>query len=87
MSQRRFRIDQTLPFALEIYGPGGSVDLIWKAEAAAPFVIPARGERIQAMDAKGAHPEAFHEITGIEQVLWTASGMICSLTRVFTRPV
>lgn len=86
MGHRRFRIDQTAPFALEIYGPGGPTDLIWKAEAIAPFVIPCRGERIQPMDAKGAHPDLFHEITAIEQVIWTSGDLVCSVTRVFTRP-
>lgn len=86
MSQRRFKIDQSQPFALEIYGPGGSADLIWKAEGSAPFPVPARGERIQPMEAKGAHPDLFHEITRIEQVVWAGGATICSLTRVFTRP-
>lgn len=38
------------------------------------------------MEAKGAHPDLFHEITRIEQVVWAGGATICSLTRVFTRP-
>jgi hypothetical protein len=86
MSPRRFKIDQSRPFALAIYGPGGSMDLIWKAACAAPSTVPARGERIQPMEAKGARPDIFHAITKIEQVVWAGGDMGCSLTPVFTRP-
>ncbi|MFN9849951.1 MAG: hypothetical protein ACK56C_16480 [Alphaproteobacteria bacterium] len=86
MSPRRFKIDQSHPFALEIYGPGGSTDLIWKAECAAPLTVPARGGRIQPMEAKGARPDLFHEIARREQVVRAGGDTICSLTPVFTRP-
>ena len=50
------------------------------------FTVPARGERIQPMEAECAHPDLFHEITRREQVVRAEGDMICSLTPVFTRP-
>jgi hypothetical protein len=50
------------------------------------FTVPARGERIQPMEAECAHPDLFHEITRREQLVRAEGDMICSLTPVFTRP-
>jgi hypothetical protein len=38
------------------------------------------------MEAKGAHPDLFHEITRRQQLVWAEGDTICSLTPVFTRP-
>jgi hypothetical protein len=38
------------------------------------------------MEAKGAHPDLFHEITRRQQLVRADGDTTCSLTRVFTQP-
>lgn len=87
MNLRVFKIDQVRAFALEVYGPRDTGELIWKVESDLPLAIPARGERLQLRDARGARDDLFHEITAIEQVMWENYNRVCAVTRVFTRPV
>lgn len=75
------------PYSLELYGPNGPEDLIWKVDSEAPFSPMGRGERIVPMDAPGARPDEAHEITAVEHLIWTAGERIRAVTRIYTRPV
>jgi hypothetical protein len=82
----RFKIDQLKPYSLELYGPAGAEDLIWKVDSDDPFTPMARGDRLQPLDVQGSNPHLVHEITGIEHVIWTAGEQVRYVTRVYTRP-
>lgn len=75
------------PYSLELYGPGGADDLIWKVDSEDPFTPMSRGERILPMDAPGARPDRAHEITEVEHLVWTAGERVRYVTRIYTRPV
>ncbi|HEY8616462.1 hypothetical protein [Phenylobacterium sp.] len=82
----RLRADQLKRYSLELYGPGGAEDLLWKVDSDDPFTPMNRGDRLQPLDLEGAHPGLVHEITGIEHVIWTAGEQVRYVTRVYTRP-
>lgn len=82
-----YRIDDLKPYSLELYGPGGSSDLLWKVDSADPFTPMSRGERIVPMDAPGARPDCALEILEVEHLVWTAGERVRYVTRIHTRPV
>lgn len=84
--QGRFNIDQLKRYSLEMYGPGGVSDLLWKVDSDDPFTPMNRGDRLQPLDLEGSNPELVHEITGIEHVIWSAGEQVRYVTRVYTRP-
>jgi hypothetical protein len=84
--QTRFNVDEIKRYSLELYGPGGAEDLIWKIDSDDPFTPMARGDRVQPMDAPGASPDLVHEITAIEHLIWTAGEKVRYVTRIHTRP-
>jgi hypothetical protein len=75
------------PYSLELYGPGGSSDLVWKVDSEDPFTPMSRGERIIPMDAPGAGPDTAHEIVEVEHLIWTAGERVRYVTRIYTRPI
>lgn len=82
----RFRADEMKIYSLELYGPGGVDDLLWKIDSDHAFTPMNRGDRIQPLDLPGSNPGLTHEITGIEHVIWTAGEQVRYVTRVFSRP-
>jgi hypothetical protein len=74
------------PYSLELYGPGGPEDLIWKVDSADPFTPMSRGERILPMDAPGARPDLVYEIAEVEHLVWTAGERVRYVTRIYARP-
>jgi hypothetical protein len=84
--QTRYRVDQMKRYSLELYGPGGAEDMIWKVDSDDPFTPMGRGERILPMDAPGARPDVVFEITDVEHLIWTAGEKVRYVTRVYTRP-
>ncbi|WP_374472817.1 hypothetical protein [Phenylobacterium sp.] len=82
----RFKIEQLKRYSLELYGPGGAQDLLWKVDSDDPFTPMARGDHIQPLDLEGSNPNLAHEITGIEHLIWTAGEQLRYVTRVYTRP-
>lgn len=75
------------PYSLELYGPGGAADLVWKVDSNDPFTPMSRGERILPMDAPGATPDQSYEIVDVEHLIWTAGERVRYVTRIYTRPV
>jgi hypothetical protein len=74
------------PYSLELYGPGGPEDMIWKVDSEDPFTPMGVRERILPMDAPGARPDQAHEITAVEHLVWTAGERVRYVTRIYTRP-
>mgnify|MGYP001340695590 CR=1 FL=1 len=84
--QGRFRIEQLKRYSLELYGPGGASDLLWKIDSDDPFTPMNRGDRLQPLDLEGSNPDLVHEITGIEHMIWSAGDQVRYVTRVYTTP-
>lgn len=82
----RLKIADLKRYSLELYGDGGADDLLLKVDSDDPFTPMNRGDRLQAVDLEGANPDLFHEITGIEHLLWTAGEQVRYVTRIYTRP-
>ncbi len=74
------------PYSLELNGPGGAEDLLWKVDSDHPFAPMSRGERIIPMDAPGSRPDLAHEIIDVEHLIWTAGERVRYVTRIYTRP-
>ncbi|HEY8572136.1 hypothetical protein [Phenylobacterium sp.] len=81
-----FKTSELKRYSLEVYGPGGADDLVWKVDSDDPFTPMNRGDRMMLLDAPGARPDAAHEITGIEHLIWTAGEQLRYVTRIHTRP-
>lgn len=83
--QTRFHTADLKRYSLELYGPGGADDLLWKVDSDDPFTPMNRGDRLLPMDMPGASPDRVYEITGIEHLIWTAGEQVRYVTRVYTQ--
>lgn len=84
--EQRIKIANLKPYSLEVYGPGGADDMIWKIDSDDPFTPMNRGDRMLLLDVPGARPDEAHEITAIEHLIWTAGPQVRYVTRIYTRP-
>jgi len=86
MDGQPFKITHLKRYSLEVYGPAGAQDLVWKVDSDDPFTPMNRGDRMVLLDAPGARPDLAYEITAIEHLIWTAGERVRYVTRIYTCP-